>query len=361
VNLFIASELNWKEKAITIRQETEFPFRDITSLKFNCPTETFMNLYIRNPAWLAEPLKISINGKIQEISPASGYFSIGRKWKTGDVVEIKLPMNLRYESMPDDKKRIAFFYGPVLLAGALDRDEATSLLKANMPPCLIPEDKPLSQWLKPEGSPLEYTTTIARPEEIKLKPLFMLKTGPYAVFWQLETEKEWNQRTVLTHKREENLRKLEHDTFDKVIIGDEKSEQKHSLSGNGVKGKGNSGILNDEPWRAAEAPGISFKMELPGDQPASLVCKFMGRIQNERWDFKVKIDTTTLLHVIRGMDDSYPVIPYYYCFPLPSDLIRGRKEIKVDFEVLNPNQMPRLMELLVLRTQGYAKYPAMMF
>jgi hypothetical protein len=87
----------------------------------------------------------------------------------------------------------------------------------------------------------------------------------------------------------------------------------------------------------------------------------MGRIQNERWDFKIKIDTTKILHIQRGMDDSYPVIPFYYCFPLPSELTRGKKEIKVDFEVLNPNQMPRLMELLVLGNQSYAKYPAMMF
>ena len=32
LNLFIASELNWKEKGIKIKQETNFPFEEQTKL-----------------------------------------------------------------------------------------------------------------------------------------------------------------------------------------------------------------------------------------------------------------------------------------------------------------------------------------
>ena len=34
VNLFIASELTWKEKGLTVRQETRFPEEDTTRLTF---------------------------------------------------------------------------------------------------------------------------------------------------------------------------------------------------------------------------------------------------------------------------------------------------------------------------------------
>jgi uncharacterized protein len=359
LNLFIASELTWKEKGISIRQETEFPFKDMTSLKFKCSNDTEMDLKIRNPFWLSGPMIISINGQVQNLTPSYGYFSINRKWKDSDIIDIKLPMNLRYESMPDDKNKIAFFYGPVLLAGALEQKEATMLVKANQPPALIPCDLPFDQWLEPTGLPLEYKTKIAHPDQINIKPLFELKTDPYSVYWQKETEIEYAKRIILNEQRAEYLKKLEPATFDKVTVGDEESERKHALEGNSTRDKGNSGILNDEMSRSAEPDGFSYNMEIPGDESVTLLCKFMGRIQNERWDCKIKIDTTTIVSLKRGMDDTYPVIPYQYFFPVPYELTKGKKAINVKFEVKNTKQMPRLMEISILRKQNYKMYPAM--
>ena len=36
MNLFIASELDWKERGIKVRQETEFPITGTTKLTFTC-------------------------------------------------------------------------------------------------------------------------------------------------------------------------------------------------------------------------------------------------------------------------------------------------------------------------------------
>jgi len=349
VNLFIASELNWKKKGITIRQETEFPFKEATLLKFTCSRTTEMNLRIRNPYWLSEPMTIRINGKVQTSTDSAGYISTKRVWQTGDIVEIKLPMNLRTESMPDDKNKIAFFYGPVLLAGALNKNDAEALVSADVAPALVPGQRPFVQWLKPVDGPIQYITTVARPEEVNLKPLFTLKTGPYAVYWQIITEKEWDQRIDLRDKQEADAIKLDRITFDKVMVGDEDTEKKHALTGNSTIGKGNSGILSDEAWRSAEPEGFSYTMASPGDEPVSLLCKFMGRIQNETWDCQIKIDTTTIFHLKRGMDDTYPVIPIIYCYPVPFELTKGKKSIQVGFEVTASKKMPRLMELRILK------------
>lgn len=349
VNLFIASELTWKKKGISITQETEFPFKEITILKFKCDRETQLGLNIRNPYWISEPVTIRINGKVGEISDSAGYLCIRRKWQTGDVVEVKLPMKIRTESMPDDKNKIAFFQGPVLLAGTLEKEYALDLVRANVAPALLPGNKSVDQWLKPAGEPLEYITTIARPYEIKLKPLFKLKTGPYSVYWQILTEKDLQQRVVLKEQQEDHLIKLERITIDRVIVGDEDSERKHALTGNSTTGKGNFGILNDEAWRSAEPDGFSYIIETPGNQPVSLLCKFMGRAQNETWDCRIKIDTTTLVSLKRGKDDTSPVIPIEGCYPVPYELTKGKKSIKVEFEVSATKQMPRLMELRTLR------------
>lgn len=348
VNLFIASELNWKEKGISIRQETKFPFEDLTMLKFICKKETEMGLRIRNPLWLSEAMTVKVNGEVQALTSSAGYCSINRKWRTGDIVEVKLPMNIRNESMPDDKNRIAFFHGPIVLAGAFEIEEATALIEANVPPAIVPGDKPIDQWLKSTDEPLGYITTIASLKEINLKPLFMLKTGPFAVYWQKITDKEWQQRIALEKQKKQNLKQLDKITIDKVIAGDEESEQKHFLTGESRTGMGNSGILNDRVWRVARTTqGFHYEMKVPGDVPVALLCKFMGRAQNETWNCKIKIDTTTIVELKRGKDDSYPVIPFDSTYPIPFELTKDKNLVKVVFE--GGRRMPRLMEMRIIK------------
>ena len=51
LNLFIASELNWRDKGITIRQETNFPYEEGTTLTVTEGTSDFP-LMIRYPEWV---------------------------------------------------------------------------------------------------------------------------------------------------------------------------------------------------------------------------------------------------------------------------------------------------------------------
>jgi uncharacterized protein len=360
VNLFIPSELNWKKKGITIRQKTEFPFSNTSSFSFKCKRESEIGVNIRNPFWLSEPMTLKINGEVQMLNPSNGYYHIMRKWNTGDIVEINLPMNIRYESMPDDKNKMAFFYGPVLLAGAIDKNAAIALVKDNVAPALVPGDKPFDQWFKLTGTPLEYTTTIAKPVEINLKPFFKLKTGAFTVYWQKVTDKEFHERIVQEKKQADNIVKLERFTMDKVLVGNEDSERNHELTGTSNTGKGNYGIMMDETWRCAE-PAFSYKMAVSGDEPISLLCKFMGRYQHEKWNCKIKIDTTVIALLKRGKDDSYPVIPFYYCFSVPNKLTKGKNAIQVKFEIKGEKLMPRLMELRILKKNDYPIYPELIF
>ena len=63
LNLFIASELNWKEKGIKIKQETQFPYEEQTKLTITEGNSHF-KLMIRYPSWVKDgALKIIVNGK----------------------------------------------------------------------------------------------------------------------------------------------------------------------------------------------------------------------------------------------------------------------------------------------------------
>ncbi|OBT90425.1 hypothetical protein VE02_00768 [Pseudogymnoascus sp. 03VT05] len=72
---------------------------------------------IRIPQW-ASGAEVSVNGKKQSISTASGTYAVlSRSWKSGDTVTIRLPMKLRTVPAKDNANIAAIAYGPVILSG----------------------------------------------------------------------------------------------------------------------------------------------------------------------------------------------------------------------------------------------------
>jgi DUF1680 family protein len=62
LNLFIASELNWEQKGIKIRQVTAFPEEEKTKLNITTTSPTEFTLMLRSPGWVkAGKLKILVN------------------------------------------------------------------------------------------------------------------------------------------------------------------------------------------------------------------------------------------------------------------------------------------------------------
>ncbi len=197
VNLFIASELNWTEKGFRLRQETKFPEQAGTSLAVTATKPVSLALRLRIPAWLASPATVKINGRALEATAEPGsYLTITRTWKTGDRVEMSLPMNLRIEAMPDDRTLQAVLYGPVVLAGDLGADGLTDamIIGTNSPrvrqaPALeIPEfrasgDDPAS-WIKPADRPLAFRTA-GQAKDVALSPISSIFGRRYSVYWRV--------------------------------------------------------------------------------------------------------------------------------------------------------------------------------
>src|SRR5437764_2082019 len=65
VNLFIPSELAWREKGITVRQETRFPQEDATHLTIAAGAPTRLALRVRYPGWADAGMTIAVNGRPQ--------------------------------------------------------------------------------------------------------------------------------------------------------------------------------------------------------------------------------------------------------------------------------------------------------
>jgi len=210
LNLFIPSELKWKAKGLTVRQETKFPETDNTRLSFHCRKPLSLSLKVRWPAWAQKGIQVTVNGEEAKIDGKPGsYVAIEREWREGDVVEIRLPMSLRTEPLPGNNRRIvAIFQGPIVLAGELGTQglekisfwthDQSDLVRVPTPPIpqLVCEPAELIGKLAAvPGKPMTWQTKgIGRPAEVTLSPLYKLHYQRYSVYWKLLSESDWKEQ-----------------------------------------------------------------------------------------------------------------------------------------------------------------------
>jgi DUF1680 family protein len=141
VNQFIASEVEWKDAGVKLRQDTQFPNEQRTELTISAAKPTKFKLQLRHPRWIAGALVVTINGeKLAVTSTPGGYATIEREWRDGDKLALDLPLALHTESMPDNLDRVAVFDGPILLAGDLSGGEGEG--DEMLVPVIINNDKP---------------------------------------------------------------------------------------------------------------------------------------------------------------------------------------------------------------------------
>jgi len=203
VNLFIPSVLTWKEKAITVRQDTNFPDDATTTLTILTSTKVTMPLYIRYPSWATSGAKIKVDGKILKVIQKPGsYITIDRKWKNNDKIEITYPMFLRLVQSDNDSIS-AIAYGPVVLAGVMGTEGMEKPAPFSNPKLYndyytydyhVPADlvhqlklgkKNLSNSIKQIAGTQRLTFKTIN-EGIILQPLFSIHHQRYVVYWNLK-------------------------------------------------------------------------------------------------------------------------------------------------------------------------------
>jgi DUF1680 family protein len=224
VNLFMASTLNWKERGVTVNQETRFPFEPTSKLILNLQKPEKFTVNIRYPGWIKSgEMKIKINEKeypVPEIP--STYIPINRKWESGDIISIELPMHAHLEYLPDGSSWASILYGPIVLAAITDTTDLDGLWAdgsrmghvASGPlypiekaPVIVSERKDFTSEIKPiQGKPLEFTMTdLIYPKEyknLKLIPFFQVQKARYEIYWPVMTPDSLEKKMQAIHEKE---------------------------------------------------------------------------------------------------------------------------------------------------------------
>jgi DUF1680 family protein len=80
--------------AVTIAEETEYPFRDTIRLRVDPESAVRFPLALRIPAWAASA-RVAVNGEAQTGVRPGAFYRVERTWRKGDVVELVFPMQVR--------------------------------------------------------------------------------------------------------------------------------------------------------------------------------------------------------------------------------------------------------------------------
>ncbi len=197
VNLFIPSELAWKEKGLKLRQETRFPEEETVRLTLALESPLRIAVKLRYPSWSGLP-SVRVNGKPVRVKRHPGsYISLERRWKDGDRIEASYPMRLAMERMPDNPRKGALLYGPVVLAGALGTEGMRPPAPYSDPsryndyytydyhipqglPCSLPwDDRHPERALRRAGKGLSFVTGSG----VQVLPLYDVHRQRYVVYW----------------------------------------------------------------------------------------------------------------------------------------------------------------------------------
>jgi DUF1680 family protein len=133
VNLYAPSTVRWNRNGnqIQVKQVTKYPFEETVRFEVAATRPEQFDIRFRVPAW-SEGASASVNGKATGLK--TGFSSVSRQWKTGDRIELHLPVSTRVEAIDAQHPEIvALMYGPLLLfpvGGSMPKVTRQQLLSA---------------------------------------------------------------------------------------------------------------------------------------------------------------------------------------------------------------------------------------
>lgn len=369
VNLFVASELDWKDRKMVIRQETSFPSEESTRLRIVSGKGRFA-IKVRYPGWVdAGALTVRVNGKPVRVDAApSSYISLQRKWKKGDVVEVGLPMRNTIEHMPNVPDYVAIMHGPILLGMRTGTEDLVGLLAddgrwsqyaagpklpIDQAPILVAHDvDKIGDYIVPvPGEPLHFRfrgLNMLNPIDAELEPFAGIHDSRYEIYWLALNDEGYKEYVEELARKEAEMLALEARTLDKVAPGEQQPETDHSLQ----QQRSNTGVTRDVHYRDARSGGwFSYDLATGGiSEGVSLYVKYWGAAEWATRKFDVYVDDELMMSVDntgKWMQSQFIGEEY----PVPAAMLKGKDSVRIKFVAQQGATVGGVYDLRLLKRQ----------
>lgn len=135
VNLYSAgvAKLELAGESVKFAQDTNYPWNGRVRIGVDPEKPARFTVKLRIPGWVRAPfpstlytyldeqpvnVAVKVNGRAVQADPVSGYVSLKRKWKAGDMITLDLPMSVRTviadARVESTRGRVALMRGPIV-------------------------------------------------------------------------------------------------------------------------------------------------------------------------------------------------------------------------------------------------------
>ncbi|MDQ0050182.1 DUF1680 family protein [Paenibacillus polymyxa] len=347
VNQYVPSTVTWDEMGVQLKQDTLFPQNGQGTLRVISKQPKSFAIKLRCPHWAEQGMTITINGEeyTAETCPTS-YVVIEREWKDGDTVEYGIPMTVRVEEMPDNPHRIAFMYGPLVLAGDLGPVVQESNEERLLASVLIGSADSLTTKLIADGNEPNtfHMTDLGYIGDLQLRPFYQMYDRSYTVYWDIFSQEEWaaieaEYRTALAYQLE-----LERLTVDVVQPAEMQPERDHAFTGEHVS----LGSIYNRKYRDTWPGGwFSFVMKVLPDEPVQLAVTYLKDLSRPHSDFDITADGQILGE---GKLESEEMNKFEtFVYELPLSLTNHKNEVTIQFKAHPQGKVAKVAGLRVIR------------
>lgn len=346
VNLFMPTTLNWRDRGVTLTQETTFPYEQTSKITID-EGGTF-TLCVRHPSW-AEGFAVKVNGSEVTATEVNGFLPVSRTWQEGDVVEIALPMQISIVPLQNYTDYVAFKYGPILLGARTGTDNLDGIfadesrmghvavgLQKNIytAPLLIGSRDDLAAAVElTDAERLHFRINGYYSDEkwrdLILEPFSGIHEARYMMYWLNVDGEKWDAIRAELEAEEAAAQLLEARTIDYVVTGTQQSESDHYMQQSGS----GSGSYNGEYYRDGGG-WFSYELQTKGHtEGVTLMARYWGGDSGNR-TFDILIDNTVIAtETLTGGKSEFVNVEY----PVPSELLEGKDKVRVKFKAHSGN------------------------
>lgn len=350
IGLYAPSIAKWDSAGVEVETTTDFPLGSSASVKIRTKAPKQFTLALRRPYWAGDGFSVKVNGQpLKDLTAADSYVKINRVWRQGDTVELNLPKVLREEPLPDNPSRMAFIWGPLVLAGDLG-PEAHQDDEENMPapsaPALVFATKPIEQWLMPEAAKPGWfkTSGVGLAQDIEFAPFYELPRREYAVYWDVFTPEQWSKRSAEYKAEQEKQQKLQAGTIAFAQPGEMQSERDFN-----EQGEDSAPLL----WRGRHGRSgkgwFSFDMPVENTHQVALWVTYGGDGRRKS-TFDILIDGKKIGDCValpRSPEQDAHIVDANY--PIPAELIGGKSKVTVRFQATDGNEIRGVLGVRTVR------------
>lgn len=319
VNLYIPAEARWEKRGAIVTLDTAYPMDGQATLSFTrLDRAGRFPLALRVPGWANGQAQVEVNG--QAVTPRfeRGYAVVDRRWRAGDTVTIRLPLDLRIETTPGDDTVVAVMRGPMVMAADLGgRDD-----KRDSPDPVLVGANPLAGFAAADPARARYTTAgVFRPANLGFVPFFSQYDRRSAVYFKRFTDAGWKAQEAAFLADQARARDIAARSVDIMHLGEMQPERDHGLTSDisyPVSYRGRQG-------RDARSGGyFEFTMAV---RPGSMILQGTYWGEERARDFDILVDNVKV--ATQHLENDKPGAFFDVEYPLSTALTAGKKSVRV--------------------------------